>query len=49
LVLRVLRGERASTIAPTVPAKVALSLNPRTARHLAVALHPALEREAISS
>jgi len=45
LALRVLSGERASTIAPAVPAKVALSLNLRTARHLGLPIDSDIERE----
>ena len=45
LALRVLGGERASAIAPSVPGKVAVTLNLRSARHLGLSIDPDIERE----
>ncbi|MBI4518150.1 MAG: ABC transporter substrate-binding protein [Deltaproteobacteria bacterium] len=44
--LRVLRGEDAASIPATVPRKVALALNLRSARHLGITLPAAVEAEA---
>jgi putative ABC transport system substrate-binding protein len=46
LALRVLAGERAGGIPPTMPRKVLLALNLRAARHLGVPIPPELERDA---
>jgi putative ABC transport system substrate-binding protein len=46
LAVRVLQGERAGSIAPTVPQHLSVTLNARTADHLGLTVDPALERNA---
>jgi len=46
LAVRVLQGERAGSIAPSVPQHLSITLNARTAEHLGVTIAAALEREA---